>query len=657
MSSIQQLFELGQAILSSVAVTLTLQMLFNMLYAHPRNSQILKRCCSFLRTHVSNFVVSGKHENFFYHRLVLPVLSKISPYSYNSCAALKTILTASSTEANSTSTIAADPQAGSPGASRSTSMLTIILDAKQTATLDIEATVDRMIPNQWIPHDHPVHAAANNLRSSFKNGVSSFESSLAAWVTARREMTSEKTALTPPSSTLWLNLSDCYSFGAETLMHFRFFKITTVVLIFSGLPLLYNVSILDVPFVASQNFSISDYNIAALPESSPPAKSTCFTYFALYLFPIWCDWCLGSICLPIACYNTSTSSGCKSGPNQAKDFWSDALTLGISPADCSQPFGTYMQSAGYCQCNSGYVGTVCRSGTPAGPAYGFFFMLATSVAFFAWIFMVRAREAVTLEIKQRLCPQVRDYSILIQDLPPNSHLNRNELCSFLSKKFGRVKFLSFAFDDRKLFDSKEALGACVEKLEELATSNFDYQSELIKNKILTQSEVAVADFEIAHDFECVKQWTYKRAPEDKPGLINSLCRLALPHPSIGFVLAPHFLYRMIYGPNIPASSEARGFPAVLKPKGASGPVQAPTSVRVGLVEYVKSFVLQPSASMVQWQALQAMQSILECQAQECQNSGTAIATFVLSSHKEIALRLNSRVACQARDEPSRQQSR
>ena len=427
--------------------------------------------------------------------------------------------------------------------------------------------------------------------------------------------------------------------------------------------MLYNVSILDVPFVANQNFSISDYNIAALPEGSPPTKSTCFAYFAMYLFPIWCDWCLGSICLPIACYNTSISSGCPNGPSQARDFWSDALTLGISPADCRQPFGTYFQSSGYCQCNSGYVGTVCRSGTPATPVYGFFFMMAASVAFLAWIFMVRAREAVTLEIKQRLCPQVRDYSVLIQDLPPNSHLNRNELCTFLSKKFGRVKFLSFAFDDRKLFDSKQELGACVEKLEELATSDFDYQSELIKNKVLTPSEVALAEFEIIHDFDCVKQWTYKRNPEDKPGLIfgliKSIFRLALPHPSIGFALAPHFFYVMIHGSNIPASSEARGFPSVLKPKGASKPDQTAetTSVRVGLIEYYKSFVFEPSASMVQWQALQAMMSILECHAQECKNSGTAIATFERSSDKETALRLNSRVACQARDEPTRQQSR
>jgi hypothetical protein len=221
MSDIQQLFELGQVILSCVGVTLTLQMLFNVVFAHPRNSQILKRCCTFARTLVSNFVVSGKHETFFYRRLVLPVLSKVSPYSYSSCAALKTVLTASSTEANSVSVPAAHEQAGSSSAF----LRTIIIDAKQTATIDIEATVDRMIPNQWIPYDHPIHATANNLRSSLNKDASSFESAIAAWVRAKREMAS--TASTPPSSTFWLDLSSCYNFGAETLTHFRFFKITT----------------------------------------------------------------------------------------------------------------------------------------------------------------------------------------------------------------------------------------------------------------------------------------------------------------------------------------------------------------------------------------------------------------------------------------------
>ena len=223
MSDIQQLFELGQVILSCVGVTLTLQMLFNVVFAHPRNSQILKRCCTFAKTYVSNFVVSGKHQTFFYRRLVLPVLSKVSPYSYNSCAALKTVLTASSTEGHSVSVPAADEQSGSSGAD----LRTIIIDAKQIASIDIEATVDRMIPNQWIPHDHPIHATANNLRSSLglNKDASSFERAMAAWVTEKGKMA--KTASTPPSSTFWLDLSSCYNFGAETLTHFRFFKITT----------------------------------------------------------------------------------------------------------------------------------------------------------------------------------------------------------------------------------------------------------------------------------------------------------------------------------------------------------------------------------------------------------------------------------------------
>jgi hypothetical protein len=665
MSDIAQLFELGQAIISSVFVVLAVQMLFNTLYAHPRNSRVLKRSCTFLRDLVSKFCLSGKHESFLFRKLVFPALSGVTPYTYDSCATLKTILLASSavlnpiakTEAIAEIRAVAPSEAKTDGHAHPSAITT---DKKDISTLDIESIVDKMTPNQWIQPNHPIHSSANQLRSSLKQGIDAFETALASWKQAKREM--DNNGSTPSSNAFSLDLAECYSFGSETIMHFRFFKITAVVFILSGIPLLYNVSVMDVPFVANQNFSISDYNIAALPQGSKSLKSTCHAYFALYLFPLFCDWCVGGICLPVACYNTSIPSGCKSGPSLAKDFWSDVFTVGISPADCRPPWGTYEPSLGYCECSDGYLGTVCRSGAPATAAYGFFFMAATLISVFAWIFMVRARESVSAMMKERLCPQVRDFSILIQDLPPNSHLNRNELCSFLSKKFGPVKFLSFAFDDRKLFDGKEALGNCRDTLEEMANSNFDYQTQLISNKVLTENEVATADFEVIHDFEGVKQWAFKRDSTEIlsgfSGFIKKIFRFALPHPSIGFVLAPHFIYRKIYGENIPLP-ESRGFPTVLRLKGASNPAMpesVDTIIRVGVVEYFKSFK-KPSASIVQWQALQATMSILECQSQECQNSGTAICTFERSCDRDVALRLNSRVVCQARDQRSAEQSR
>ena len=48
----------------------------------------------------------------------------------------------------------------------------------------------------------------------------------------------------------------------------------------------------------------------------------------------------------------------------------------------------------------------------------------------------------------------RDFSVLVQGLPPNAHLMRQSICDYLSAKFGNLRFVSFAFDDRILFDAK-----------------------------------------------------------------------------------------------------------------------------------------------------------------------------------------------------------
>ena len=48
MSDISQLFQLGQVILSTVGVSLTLEMFLYVLYLHPQYPPILKRCCTFL---------------------------------------------------------------------------------------------------------------------------------------------------------------------------------------------------------------------------------------------------------------------------------------------------------------------------------------------------------------------------------------------------------------------------------------------------------------------------------------------------------------------------------------------------------------------------------------------------------------------------------
>jgi hypothetical protein len=663
MSDIKQLFELGQVILSTVGVTLTIEMFLYVLYVHPHYPLILKRCCTFLSQRVSNFVSSGSHDRFFYRRILLLLLSFVSPYSYSALAALKRTLSPQSAHAtNFAPPHSADEPVISPGDDK----ITVSINKKEITGEDIVAAVDGMTPNLWLPSNHPIHAAARKLRSSLGGSIAAYETSSAAWVEEFSNL--PKSSVSPPSNTFSLDLASSYSFGAETLTHFRFFKITFVVLLLSGFPLLYNASIIDVPFAINSNFTISSYNLGFFPQTNN--RNVCYHFFAIYVFPIWCDW-LGLA----ACYSDSLQSGCSSSPRQQRDdFWSAALTIGISPADCRPPFGTYTEQSGYCQCAPGYVGTVCRSGSPASAAYGFFFIFAASVSFVGWILMVRARESISSGIKNRLCPQVRDYSVLIQDLPPNSHLNRNELCSFLSKKFGPVKFLSFAFDDRKLHDSKEALGACVENYENLASSNFDYQSELIQKRILTELQVATADFKIDVNFECVQKWKFLPDPTDQPGAVRSVLRALLPHPSIGFVLAPQCLYSFIYGPNIPDSYATRCFPTVLRPTGTSTcPVEShehsaalpvvfddglsTSCSRIGVFEYMKSFVFAPSPNVIQWQALQAATSILECHGQECQNSGTAVATFEHASSKELAIRLNNKVACQARDEPAKKSSR
>ena len=91
MSGIQELFELGQTILSTVGVTLFLEMLIYVLYLHPQSPYVLKSYCTAWRRRVSNFVSSGSYEKFFFRRLLLPLLSFVSPYSYDSCAALKAL--------------------------------------------------------------------------------------------------------------------------------------------------------------------------------------------------------------------------------------------------------------------------------------------------------------------------------------------------------------------------------------------------------------------------------------------------------------------------------------------------------------------------------------------------------------------------------------
>jgi hypothetical protein len=672
MSGIQELFELGQTILSTVGGTLFLEMLIYVLYLHPQSPYVLKSYCTAWRRRVSNFVSSGSYEKFFFRRLLLPLLSFVSPYSYDSCAALKASLAPAAANDAAPSASNSAPDQLNPDAS---DMKTVIINAHESNTVDIVATVDAMSPNLWLPSIHPIHDAAQLLRSALdENSHVSFESSSAAWNEVFRNLPS--TSYAPHKNTFFLHLANSYSFGAETLTHFRFFKITALMLILSGLPLLYNASIISPPFSTASNFTITNVHIANLP-GSPSTRNVCYHYAPLYIFPVWCDLLAASL----ACYSDSALSVAKDGgcPGESRklydDFWSAALTLGISPADCRPPFGTYNQKLGYCKCAKGYRGTVCRSGTPPSAAYGFFFILACSVAFVGWIFMVRARESVSSEIKQRLCPQVRDFSILIQDLPPNSHLHRNELSVFLSQKFGPVKFLSFAFDDRKMFDAKYSLGACVDTLENLATSSFSYQSELIKSHYLTEEEVAQCSFNVNVDFERIKEWKYRRPADDKPGIVASMLRLLLPHPCIGFVLAPTFLYRMIYWENIPDCYADRCFPSILRVKGSSGTAPgaaneyssalpfvftdgvATSSSRIGLIEYLKSFVSGPSPNMVQWQALQAGMSLLECQQSDFQNTGTAIVTFEHSSSKELAVRLNCKVACQARDQPSSQQSR
>ena len=396
MSDISQLFQLGQVILSTVGVSLTLEMFLYVLYLHPQYPPILKRCCTFLSGRVSNFVSSGSHERFLYRRILLPILSFVSPYSYGACAALKRALSPQLQHATgSASALSSEEPTGSPGADK----ITVAIHTKDTRALDIVAAVDDMTPNLWLPPDHPVHAAARNLRTSLDGNVSqpAFESSRAAWVREYENLPTSSIA--PPSNTFWLDLACSYSFGAETLTHFRFFKITFVVLILSGLPLLYNASIIDVPFNVNSNFTISAFNLGFFPQSSN--RNVCYQFFALYVFPFWCEWFVPS------CYSDSSTSGCSGSTRQEKDdFFSAALTLGISPADCRPPFGVYVEKSGYCQCAPGYVGTVCRSRSPASATYGFFFILSASVAFVGWVSMVRARESISSEIKSRLCPQV-----------------------------------------------------------------------------------------------------------------------------------------------------------------------------------------------------------------------------------------------------------
>jgi hypothetical protein len=662
MSGIKELFELGQVILSSIGVTLTVQMLFYVLYLHPRSPQVLKSCCTVCKRHVSKFVLSDHHEKFFFRRILLPILSFVSPYSYESCAAFKESLGSADESGAGPAAMPTISDRNNEGAS---DMQTVIISTmkQESNTVDIVATVDEMSPNLWLPSSHSIHHTAKNLRSSLEaSSHANFETSRAAWV----EMFSNliNTSSAPPCNTFWLDLADSYSFGAETLTHFRFFKINAIILILSGLPLLYNASVISTPFTTASNFTISNFNIGYLPQSNSN-RNVCYHYFAIYIFPAFCDLFAQSF----ACYSDSSLSvtkdkGC---PGESRsvydDFWSAALTLGVSPAECRPPFGIYDKKLGFCKCASGYRGTVCRSGSPASVAYGFFFICACSIALAGWIFMVRARESVSALIKQRLCPQVRDFSILIQDLPPNSHLHRNELSAFFSQKFGKVKFLSFAFDDRKMFDAKELLGNCVENLETLATSNYTFQTELIKDKYLSKEEVVQCNFEVNVDFECIKKWKFRRPVDDNPGIITSIFRALLPHPCIGFALAPHFFYTMIYGQHVPDSVADRCFPTVLRVKGSSGkaenehPSNTFPSSRIGIIEYVKSFLTAPSPNMVQWQALQAGMALLECQQSDFQNSGTAILTFENSSSKELAIRLNCRVACQARDQPSSQQSR
>jgi hypothetical protein len=389
-------------------------------------------------------------------------------------------------------------------------------------------------------------------------------------------------------------------------------------------------------------------------------RNVCYHYFALYLFPLWCDF-LGAT----PCYSNSFRTGCPIPPSRSlrDDFWSGLLTLGISPADCRLPFGVYLEDKGYCQCSPGYVGTVCRSGNPAHLFYGFIFIVSCMIALFGWIFMVRAREAVSTAIQQRLCPQVRDYSVLIQDLPPNSHLHRSQLCEFLSRRFGPVKFLSFAFDDRKLYDAKEHLRMCRETLERQIITDYDYQSELIKKHVLSQDDAAASVFKIVVDFDTVKNCEiFQFNANEQPGIIRSLLRSLLPHPSIGFVLAPRFIYTWIYGRNAATircleDSSERCFPSVLRIQGsssssASDVVAASESsiCRVSLFDYMKSFVLGPSPDVLQWQALHAAAAVLQCQQTEFMNSGTAIATFTHASSKELAVRLMGQFACQGRDQ-------
>ena len=220
MSDISQLFQLGQVILSTVGVSLTLEMFLYVLYLHPHYPPILKRCCTFLSGRVSNFVSSGSHERFLYRRILLPILSFVSPYSYGACAALKRALSPQLQHATgSASALSSEEPTGSPAADK----ITVAIHTKDTRALDIVAAVDDMTPNLWLPPDHPVHAAARNLRTSLDGNVSqaAFESSRAAWVREYENLPTSSIA--PPSNTFWLDLACSYSFGAETLTHFRFF--------------------------------------------------------------------------------------------------------------------------------------------------------------------------------------------------------------------------------------------------------------------------------------------------------------------------------------------------------------------------------------------------------------------------------------------------
>jgi hypothetical protein len=478
-----------------------------------------------------------------------------------------------------------------------------------------------------------------------------------------------------------------------------------IVTVLSALPLLYNAFYisggLDNDFMS---FSLSDFNIGNMSDqnSYPPQ---CFFPAPLYLLPALCDF---DGLISTSCY-ANVSQACPVHWDNPADFWSSLLTIFIGARqNCAPPSGTWIQDQGYCQCSVGYRGTVCRSGQPPSFTYGIAFMASSLVGVFSWIWMVRHRIELKKILQKRICPQERDFSILIQDLPPNSHLNRQALANYLSRTFnGSIKFLSFAFDDRDLYDAKHKLSQLKKDLSHLVTSSYKEQEKYFL-KILTQNQISLGDFEISCDCGVIKSYKFQPSPS---GWFEQMLSSLFPHPSIGFSLPNCFncVYKFVHGKEYLPHETNCGFPEVLKvhpsdqspanqsvfEKGARVAVQglnldssqngviqdfdvatgrynvlmdADNSLKqvqpenmqqityttVSLSEYYMNLFLGSKCSnVIQWNALLSAKKVLENQDTLYQNSGTAIATFTNISSQQAAVRIATRVACQGKDQPKK----